>query len=385
MSLPNLTTLRSNHTASESIYRHCIPDFAVAALDDLYGNLHSSLATLKLTNLSETSTYVKWIKENNSNNPESIFLFKKLGPSLRVVNEGMRLKKKEVDHFCEYVFANDEEINRIDFHAVIPPPQRLSRPSLRWVCTEDIVVTLPCDEQHYLNQLGKATRKSIKKHLTRAQRELPNFNHSIHAGNQISEEALLKIVGFNHSRMAGKEKLSALDSQMTKQLLAIIRSHGIVGLVNSEKGVGAGTLACRFGDDVFSLITAHDPAYDSLGFGTLSRHLMIIHSIQTGAKRFHLLGGNMSSKRSALGVRETLDHLTVYRSPVDMLRDPKFTLQLATNAAKYHLHRWLEDLSANPEKSGMTRFIYALRHSVRAWRRWNSLSKTPALTRRSQP
>jgi len=385
MPLTDLMTTRTKHAASESIYRHCIPDFAAAALDDLYGNLHSSLATLNLTNLSETSTYVKWIKESNSNNPESIFLFKKLGPSLRVVNEGMRLKKKEVDHFCEYVFANDEQINRIDFHAVVPPQQHLSRTNLRWACTEDIVITLPGDEQHYLNQLGKATRKSIKKHLTRAQRELPNFNHSIHAGNQISEEALLKIVGFNHSRMAGKEKLSALDSQTTKQLLAIIRSHGIVGLVNSEKGVGAGTLACRFGDDVFSLITAHDTAYDSLGFGTLSRHLMIIHSIQTGAKRFHLLGGNMSSKRSALGVRETLDHLTVYRSPVDMLRDPKFTLQLATNAAKYHLHRWLEDQSANPENSGMTRFIYALRHSVRAWRRWNSLSKTPALTRGSQP
>lgn len=385
MPLTDLTTTRTKPAASESIYRHCIPDFAAAALDDLYGNLHSSLATLNLTNLSETSTYVKWIKESNSNNPESIFLFKKLGPSLRVVNEGMRLKKKEVDHFCEYVFANDEQINRIDFHAVVPPQQRLSRTNLRWACTEDIVITLPGDEQHYLNQLGKATRKSIKKHLTRAQRELPNFNHSIHAGNQISEEALLKIVGFNHSRMAGKEKLSALDSQTTKQLLAIIRSHGIVGLVNSEKGVGAGTLACRFGDDVFSLITAHDTAYDSLGFGTLSRHLMIIHSIQTGAKRFHLLGGNMSSKRSALGVRETLDHLTVYRSPVDMLRDPKFTLQLATNAAKYHLHRWLEDQSANPENSGMTRFIYALRHSIRAWRRWNSLSKTPALTRGSQP
>ena len=234
-----------------------------------------------------------------------------------------------------------------------------------------------------MNQLGKATRKSIKKHLNRAQRELPNFNHSIHSGNLVSEDALLKIVGFNHSRMAGKEKLSALDTQTTKQLLTIIRSHGIVGMVNSDKGLGAGTLACRFGDDVFSLITAHDPAYDTFGFGTLSRHLMIIHSIQTGAKRFHLLGGNMSSKRSALGVRETLDHLTVYRRPVDMLRNPKITLQLAINEVKYHIHRWLEDQSANSENSGAGRFIHALRMSIRRWRRWSSISKTPTLTRSS--
>ena len=385
MSRPSLTTDPSKTAAPESIYRHCIPDFAAKALDDLYGNLHSSLATLNFIDLSDTSTYVKWTAESKSNNPESIFLFQKLGQSLRVVNEGMRLKKNEVNHFCEYVFANDETINRIDFHAVVPPQQHLSRPNLSWVCTEDIVVTLPNDEQHYLNQLGKATRKSIKKHLARAQRDLPNFHHSIQRGNQVSEEALMKIVGFNHSRMAGKEKLSALDTQTTERLLSIIRSHGIVGMVNSDTGMRAGTLACRFGDDVFSLITAHDPAYDAFGFGTLSRHLMIIHAIQTGAKRFHLLGGNMSSKRSALGVRETLEHLTVYRSPVDMLRDPKFTLQLATNAAKYHVHRWLEDQSANSENSGMARFIHGVRHSIRAWRRWTSLSKTPALTRGSQP
>ena len=385
MSLTTLTSACSKPPASESIYRHCIPEFAAKALDDLYSNLHSSLATLNFTNLSETSTYVKWTEENNSNNPESIFLFKKLGQSLRVVNEGMRLKKNEVDNFCAYVFANDQEINRIDFHAVVPPQQRLLRPNLGWICTEDIVITLPNDEQNYLNQLGKATRKSIKKHLTRAQRDLPNFHHSIQRGNQVSEEALMKIVGFNHSRMAVKEKLSALDTQTTKQLLSIIRSHGIVGLVNSDRGMGAGTLACRFGDDVFSLITAHDPAYDAFGFGTLSRYLMIIHSIQTGAKRFHLLGGNMSSKRSALGVRETLEHLTVYRSPVDMLRDPKFTLELATNAAKYHLHRWLEDQTAHSESSGIARFIHALRHSIRAWRRWSSLGKIPGLTRGGQP
>jgi hypothetical protein len=116
MSLTSLTSFCSKPAASESIYRHCIPDFAANALDDLYGNLHSSLATLNFTNLSETSTYVKWMEESNSNNPASIFLFQKLGPSLRVVNEGMRLKKNEINHFCEYVFANDQQINRIPQH-----------------------------------------------------------------------------------------------------------------------------------------------------------------------------------------------------------------------------------------------------------------------------
>lgn len=353
-----------------SIYPNYVPDFVASALDELYGNLHSSLATLKSHSLRGASTYVKW--NSTDTQPESIFLYRKLGKSIRVINEGMRLATQAVDDFCSYMFEHDEEIKRIDFHAIALPPQRLSKPYLSWACTEDIVVTLPKTEQDYLNQLGKSTRKSIKKSLNRAQRLLPNFSHRIHSGGDVSDESLRQVVRFNHSRMAGKEKLSALNDAATNELISLMQSHGVVGLIASDQGLGAGTLACRFGDDVFSIITAHDPTYDSFGLGTLSRHLMIVHCIELGAKRFHLLGGNLSSKRSALGVREKLDHLTIYRTTADMLRYPKATIQLALNAAKYHLHRWLEDQSAQPEHSAIARLLNTLRLSLRATRRWLS-------------
>lgn len=353
-----------------SIYPNYVPDFVASALDELYGNLHSSLATLKSHSLRGASTYVKW--NSTDTQPESIFLYRKLGKSIRVINEGMRLATQAVDDFCSYMFEHDEEIKRIDFHAIALPPQRLSKPYLSWACTEDIVVTLPKTEQDYLNQLGKSTRKSIKKSLNRAQRLLPNFSHRIHSGGDVSDESLRQVVRFNHSRMAGKEKLSALNDAATNELISLMQSHGLVGLIASDQGLGAGTLACRFGDDVFSIITAHDPTYDSFGLGTLSRHLMIVHCIELGAKRFHLLGGNLSSKRSALGVREKLDHLTIYRTTADMLRYPKATIQLALNAAKYHLHRWLEDQSAQPEHSAIARLLNTLRLSLRATRRWLS-------------
>lgn len=32
-----------------------------------------------------------------------------------------------------------------------------------------------------------------------------------------------------------------------------MRTHGMVGLVASDQGLAAGTLACRFGDDIFLL------------------------------------------------------------------------------------------------------------------------------------
>ena len=100
MSRHSLTTHHPTPAVSESIYRHCIPDFAAKKLDDLYGNLHSSLATLNFIDLCDTSTYVKWTAEKNSTHVESIFLFQKLGQSLRVVNEGMRLKKTKSTIFA---------------------------------------------------------------------------------------------------------------------------------------------------------------------------------------------------------------------------------------------------------------------------------------------
>ena len=381
MSPLSFSLVHTQATTKESIYPNHIPDFVASALDDLYGNVYASLATLKSTNLCRTNTYVKWIVEGHQQHPEAIFLFQKNEHAIRVVTEGMRLKKEDVDCFCNFIFNHDKDINRIDFHAVAPPRESLSRPNLSWACTEDIVVTLPNTEQEYLQQLGKATRKSIKKHLARAQRSLENFSHKIHLGSDVSEDALKEVVRFNHSRMAGKEKLSALDTQATNELIALIRSHGIVGLIASDHGLGAGTLACRFGDDMFSLITAHDPAYDAFGLGTLSRHLMIIYSIESGIKRFHLLGGNISSKRSALGVREKLAHLTVYRSSADILRYPKTTLQLATNALAYHIHCWIEDQSSKPENSVAGRLINSLRRWIRACRRMAKPSLPSAVAR----
>jgi hypothetical protein len=368
--MTNFSVVRTQSASTVSIYPNYVPDFVATALEALYGNLHASLATLKSHSLRDASTYVRW--DTADSQPESIFIFRKLGQSIRVINEGMRLNKKSVEEFCEYMFGQDEQINRIDFHAVAPPPQRISRPHLAWACTEDIVVTLPKTEQDYLDQLGKSTRKSIKKNLSRAQRLLPNFNHSIHSGSSVTDSTLRQVVRFNHSRMAGKEKLSALNDEATNELISLMRSHGVVGLIASDQGLGAGTLACRFGEDIFSIITAHDPTYDSFGLGTLSRHLMIVHCIELGAKRFHLLGGNLSSKRSALGIREKLDHLTIYRTPKDMLRYPKATLQLALNELRYHLHRWLEDQSAQPEHSPIARLLNTLRLSIRATRRWLS-------------
>lgn len=74
--MSNFSVVRIESASTVSIYPNYIPDFVTQALDTLYGNLHASLATLKLHSLGDASTYVKW--RSPELQPESIFLFEKL-------------------------------------------------------------------------------------------------------------------------------------------------------------------------------------------------------------------------------------------------------------------------------------------------------------------
>lgn len=367
--------------AQAIIYRHCVPADAGAALDALYGSMYSSLSVLQSApswEPGQISTYMDWHEGKHSLHARSIFLFRQEGVRIRVVNEGMHLNQEAIHRFCEHLFAGDSNLESIDFHAIAVSAVSVvssSRPWLQFACTEDIVVDLPGTGEDYLQQLGKSTRKSIKKHLSHACRALPGLAHSLHEGRHISEAAIRQIASFNHERMAQKARRSALDEKATHALIALLRRQGIAGVLGAGKRVLAGTLTCRFGDDVFSLVTAHDPAFDHLGLGSLSRHLMILAAIEAGAKRFHLLGGHLRSKRAALGVRQRLHHLAVYRSRSAMLRDTPRIAKLAADSAAYHLHSWAEYQEAYRQGTWPSLAITGLRALGRRWRRWRQRSE----------
>ena len=253
---------------------------------------------------------------------------------------------------------------QIDFHAIAPLP-RLTvgsvRAQLSWPCTEDIVISLPESTDAYMCQLGKATRKSIRKHLSRASRELEGFSHRVISGARLDAEIVRQIVDFNHARMRQQGRESAIDEDATRELTGLIRSKGEAGLIVSGERICAGTLACRIGDDIFSLVNAHDPAFDFLGLGNLCRHLMIMTAIDAGAQRFHLMGGNLAAKRSTLATRQVLHHVSLYRSRLAILGDLGGIAQRTGKACGFALHCRVEDQLAFAPQSWISRCVIALR------------------------
>lgn len=365
--------LVSGSQHEEALYQNEVPAWAPGMLGHLYGSLYGVLPALQaLANNASQGifTYLRRDAATNAGLPDILLMFRRCEHKVSVLNEGMELGQASIDAFCRYVFAVMPGTAQIDFHAIALSDTERSpaagsssgaRPCLRWPCTEDIVIHLPESSEDYLSQLSKATRKSIRKHLSRAQETLPGFSHHVVPGAALGEALLRRVVSFNHARMARQGRDSAIDEHATQELIRLIRAHGEAGVIVSGPRLYAGTLACRLGDDVFSLVNAHDPRFDHLGLGNICRHLMILHAIKTGARRFHLLGGNFPAKRATLAERQLLHHLTVYRTRRAMLRDFKGIAQHAVNAWALRLHCWMEDQQAAVPPGRTGRMIGALR------------------------
>ncbi len=378
--------------STELVHRDHVPACAPESLGKLYGSLFGILPAIRAID-SKTSqgifTYVRYDGPTQAGGPDTLLMFRRDDRSVRVLNEGMRLDQPSIDAFCTWIFAAVPEASQIDFHAIAPIARSSirgapnnSRRQMSWPCTEDIVIRLPESPEAYLRQLGKATRKSLKKHLSRARRELPGFSHQVISGAALGEDIVRQIVALNHARVAQQGPQSAIDESATRELIRLIRSHGEAGVIVSAKQLSAGTLACRFGDHVFSLVNAHDPAFDDLGLGNVCRHLMILHAISTGARHFHLMGGNWPGKRATLAERQPLHHLTVYRTRGAILRDLQGIARHALDAGVFCMHCRVEDQLACAPEGWLSRAVHVWR---KLRRRRRALPKVPAAAVRETP
>ncbi len=315
-------------------YDQHIPSFVEVALDERYGSLYGSMPQLALYSLTGISTYAEW----SGDRIRELFLYRREQRSITVINQGMTIDSAAVQRFAAAVFEHESGTNRIRFDSIrLRDPGRLKRK----VClpvSDDMVIELPATASAYIATLGRSLRQSLQSRLKRS----VGLRHQIVQGPAIDTALLQRIIGFNHARMAAKQRHSAIDQAATERLLRLGRARGMVGTIEIDGRLCAGSLVCRFGDDVFSLLNAHDPALNALGLGKLSRHLMILEAIRTGARRFHLLGGYYDSKRPFGAQRLTLYGLRVYRTRVSMIADSVALVRLLLRSLNYQLRNRLE-------------------------------------------
>jgi len=189
------------------------------------------------------------------------------------------------------VFGSYPSVHAISFPVVQADVRKLPFPHQQFHSTQDIVLDLPSTVDEYMARLGKSTRSYVKRYLNKLRREHPSFSFAVYANEDVSEEHVRAIIGFNKARMSGRNKESYIDEQEERRILELLKLRGFVCVATVDGKVCAGTINTCFGKNYFLQVIAHDPVYDDYGLGTLCCYLTICECIARKGHAYPFLWG----------------------------------------------------------------------------------------------
>jgi hypothetical protein len=351
--------------ADTECYEAEVPQFVEAEIERRYGSLFSTLPHFrqagKLT--STTSTYLT----RKDGKVATVLLFDRSDKQVTVLNELIHLSKTEISEFIAFVFARYASVSSIAFNAITADLGGLRYPFQRFFCAEDIVIGPIRTVDEYSASLTKNIRKTIRRHTNGVLRSHPGYRYAILPPEEVSEDLIRLIIGFNRARMADKERISAYTDEECDWIIALAGARGVVSVVTIDGRVCAGTVCCKVAQDYHMLISAHDPAYDGFGMGTLCCYRSICEYIERGGKQVHLLWGRHAYKTSLGGASRRYDRIAVYRSRVDYLRNFDKVMFAAAAGSLREARLWLMDAEGQDNLKGriVTKLWIVLRQAKR--------------------
>lgn len=352
-----------------AIYENQVPAFVEAELERLYGTLFSTLAYFRACGgLDGVKTYVA----RRNGVVSAVFLFRREGERVQMINEGMVLDADEIRRFAQHMFHAPDPAGVIVFHAVQTASTLDGYLHQRYFCAEDFIVELPDTPEAYLARLGSATRKNIKRHKNRIERDFPSFQHRMVDGRTVDEQHVRTIIELNRARMAGKNKASFIDESVTQEILRLTRECGVVYLATIDGRVCAGTIIFRVGSSYISKVNAHDPRYDDYRLGMVCCYLGVCAAIGEGARRFHFGQGRYEYKVALLGEHHGFDRIVLYRSPLHLLLNAKTAYSSAAAGYRLRANRWFLHGTAH----GTSLFWRAAARGLDMWRARKRTQKT---------
>jgi hypothetical protein len=305
-----------NEQITTLCYENEVPAYIGPELEKIYGNFFSTLEQFRETDrIDHAHTYVVFEGEKIA----TIFLFRIEQNEVRVLNEVIKVRQKEVDLFSNFIFSTYGSVDIILFHAVDTDVTPSHRPYQRINCLEDIVLTLPNTTEQYLNSLGKSTKKTIKGYTHKIERDFPSFQVRTYIREEADEQLIRQIIEFNRARMLSTGKISAFDENAVKHIIHFVHVYGMICVAMIDGKICAGSISYKVGDNYFMHVSAHDPDYDHYRLGVLFRYLTICESIRRGGRECHFLWGRQEFKFSLLGIQRDLHDLVLYRSRIRLV------------------------------------------------------------------
>jgi hypothetical protein len=356
------------------VHENEVPHFVEAELDRRYGSLFSSLLHFRIKErlTPRTSTYVS----RRGDEIVSVLLFEREAGKVTVFNDLIEIGEEEVRLFVDCIFATYESVTTICFPTIQTHLRHFPYPYQQFFSAEDIVISLPDTAQLYLQSLGKNTRRNVKRYNDAITRSYPAYSYRILPSEEMSEELIRHIIGFNKFRMADKSKVSAINDDEERWIIALAKTCGLVGVVTIDGRVCAGSICCRIADNYYMLVIGHAPEYNDFSLGTLCCYQTICACIEQGGKELHFMWGRLDYKYSFLGVQRAYDRVDIYRTRAAFLRNTMVVVKTAVAGHIREAKFWLLDCERRDDPK--SKFVKKV---LNAWRQ----SKRTALSFVSKP
>lgn len=318
-------------------YPDHIPDYAEHELARLHAGRYSSLPHFEIYGLTEqASTYVA----RRDAQPTTLLLYRRDGPIVRVLNEGIPLTMNEAQRFATHIFGSPQPPAAVLLRAVRMDDAPADALTQRVECEQDSVLTLPDNKENYLNSLGSCTRSLLKNRFNKIRREHPSFEFHVAEKDHVDPQHVRTILALHRARSSRWRHAMQLDAGEETRVMRMVARCGMVGVASIGGRCCGGSICYRNGDVVSARFLAHDAAYDLYRLGFLCAYLMCAACIETHEiRQFNFGWGKEAYKFRLGGQPRTLSDVMIYRSQIQRLRLAPLGLQLLGRGWQFQLRR----------------------------------------------
>jgi hypothetical protein len=348
------------------LYAGAPPAAVDTAMQALYGNIHSTFAHLTVYGgLQEVGySYVARSKDRLL----AIFLLRRDGRTVHVVNEGMTVDDVELERFAGHIFSIWRSVSAICLHAVDSQVRILPRPFQQYACTANIVLPLPATADAYVASLGKNMRRNLRRYMDKLKRDHPSLQIDVTEKDDASEEDMRAIIELNRMRIADKNIRYGLDDEVEK-VIALERSCGMLVAMRVDGQVIAGSIGYFAGSNYFFKVISHDPRYNEYSAGILCCYLTICECIARGCKEYNFMWNEYEYKFALGAHSRSLHHVVVYRSRLHLLRRPRLALSNALAAGQHWVNSLFDRAGKDEDLSRVERAVVRILGGLRSAKR----------------
>ena len=282
--------------------------------DKLPGLYHSAFCVKEFFVLFKDSAGYKALTISSDNTLKHVICYLVNNKRIHVLNELIEIEPEYLDYAADVLFKKYPHAQKISFHRIKSDTKEVRSPLRLWSRSNDIVAQLPATIEAYDAKLGKSTKKTVKYHLNRLQRENPDFRFSVASAKCIAPSLIKRIVDLNKSRMESKQIRCGYDAARVRNVTEFAGSYGTVTSITIHNEVVAGLICYDMGSHVFGETIAHDNAYNKSRIGQVVFYLTLRHFIENGTGFYHMMEGDYDYKYSFLGISHKQYSFSMYRS-----------------------------------------------------------------------